>query len=136
MTAIQQRTSCFVWSTLDPIFLSGSFIGSSPFADALGKSDTHVIVTQVVPSPWEETLPLVREYRADLRSMDPSASADFGDLEGYIASRHIGKFKRRSMKTRCLQENPAPPRAWRKPRANYPDPRRTHPRYWLLIDWT
>ena len=74
-------------SDLSPLFLSVSFVGSGPFADALGKIDAHIIVTQVVPYPLDDTLPIAREYQADLKIMDPSASAGFGDLEGYIAAR-------------------------------------------------
>jgi branched-chain amino acid transport system substrate-binding protein len=56
-----------------------------------------VIVTQVVPCPSDDGIPIVREYRADLKAMDPSASAGFGDLEGYIAARiltlAVGKIR-------------------------------------------
>lgn len=74
-------------SDLNPIFVSGSFIGGTSFAEALGNTDARVISTQVVPDPWDDTLPIIGEYRADLKALDPSASAGFGDLEGYIAAR-------------------------------------------------
>ena len=54
---------------------------------ALGKTDAHVIVTQVVPYPSDDSIPIVREYQVDLKDIDWSASAGFGDLEGYIAAR-------------------------------------------------
>jgi branched-chain amino acid transport system substrate-binding protein len=72
---------------LNPIFLNVSFVGGDSLAEALGQTDAHVIVTQIVPNPLDDTFPVVRQYRADLKLMDPSASADFGDLEGYIAAR-------------------------------------------------
>ena len=71
---------------LSPLFLSVSFVGSS-LAEALGKTDAHVIVTQVVPFPADDSVPIVREYQDDLKDIDWSASAGFGDLEGYIAAR-------------------------------------------------
>jgi branched-chain amino acid transport system substrate-binding protein len=74
-------------SGLDPIFLSGSFVGSDSLSKALSEIDAKVIVTQAVPYPLDDTLPIVREYRDDLRAIDPSATAGFGDLEGYIATR-------------------------------------------------
>jgi ABC-type branched-subunit amino acid transport system substrate-binding protein len=74
-------------SNLDPLFLSVSFVGSISLIEALGDTDARVIVTQVVPCPWDEGIPIVREYRADLKAVDPSAIAGFGDLEGYIAAR-------------------------------------------------
>jgi ABC-type branched-subunit amino acid transport system substrate-binding protein len=74
-------------SDLNPIFLSVSFVGGNSLVQALGKTDAHVIVTQIVPYPLDKTIPIVREYQADLKATDPSASADFGDFEGYIAAR-------------------------------------------------
>jgi branched-chain amino acid transport system substrate-binding protein len=74
-------------SQLNPLFLNVSFVGSNSFAQALGKTDAHIIVTQVVPYPADDTVPIVREYAADLKAFDSSASAGFGDLEGYIAAR-------------------------------------------------
>lgn len=74
-------------SDLNPVFVSGSSNGSSSFAKALGNTDARVIGTQVVPDPSDDALPIVGDYRADLHAADPSASAGFGDLEGYIAAR-------------------------------------------------
>jgi branched-chain amino acid transport system substrate-binding protein len=73
-------------ANINPLFLSVSFVGSS-FIEALGDTDARVIITQVVPCPSDDSLPIVREYRADLKAVDPSASAGFGDFEGYIAAR-------------------------------------------------
>ncbi len=69
------------------LFLNVSFVGSIPLAKELGKTDAKVIVMQVVPSPLDTSLPLIREYHADLRAVDPNAVPGFGDLEGYIAAR-------------------------------------------------
>ena len=74
-------------SGLSPLFLNVSFVGGNSLAEALGKCDAHIIVTQIVPLPSDESVPIVREYRADLKAMDPSASSGFVDLEGYIAAR-------------------------------------------------
>jgi branched-chain amino acid transport system substrate-binding protein len=74
-------------SELNPLFLSLSFVGSRWLASVLGNTDARIIVTQVVPFPSDDNLPLVREYAADLKAMNPSATASFGDLEGYIDAR-------------------------------------------------
>jgi branched-chain amino acid transport system substrate-binding protein len=74
-------------SDLSLLFLNVSFVGSSSLAEALGKTDARVIVTQVVPDPSDDSIPIVREYQDDLKDIDWSASAGFGDLEGYIAAR-------------------------------------------------
>jgi branched-chain amino acid transport system substrate-binding protein len=72
---------------LNPLFLNASFVGGNSLADALGKTDAQIIVTQVVPFPSDESVPIVREYQIDLKAFDPSASAGFCDLEGYIDAR-------------------------------------------------
>ena len=72
---------------LSPLFLNVSFVGGSSLAEALGKTDARIIVTQVVPSPSDDSVPIVREYQDDLKDIDYAASAGFGDLEGYIAAR-------------------------------------------------
>jgi branched-chain amino acid transport system substrate-binding protein len=76
-------------SELNPLFLNVSFVGSGSLANSLRKTDAHIIVTQVVPCPWDDTAPIVREYRADLAATEPSVSAGYGDLEGYIAARIV-----------------------------------------------
>ncbi len=87
-------------SGLNPLFLNVSFVGGNSFAGALGKRDAHIIVTQVVPFPADDSIPLVHDYQADLKAMDPSASVGFGDLEGYIAVRIL---------TLALEEIEGPP---------------------------
>jgi branched-chain amino acid transport system substrate-binding protein len=74
-------------SGLNPLFLSISFVDSDSFAAALGQTDAHIIVTQVVPDPWDKGIPLAGEYQTDLKAMDPLASPGFVDFEGYIAAR-------------------------------------------------
>ncbi|MBV8141755.1 MAG: ABC transporter substrate-binding protein [Verrucomicrobia bacterium] len=76
-------------SDLNPLFLNVSSVGSGALADSLGKTDSHLVVTQVVPCPKDDSIAIVREYRADLVAMYPSASAGHGDLEGYIAARIV-----------------------------------------------
>jgi branched-chain amino acid transport system substrate-binding protein len=74
-------------SDLNPIFLALSFVDSNSLAEAMGKTDAQIIVTQVVPDPADEGIPMVGEYHADLKAIDPLAAAGFVDLEGYIAAR-------------------------------------------------
>jgi branched-chain amino acid transport system substrate-binding protein len=74
-------------SHLNPLFLNVSFVGSNSLAALLGNTDAHIIVTQVVPYPSNDSIRIVREYQSDLKATDSSASAGFGDLEGYIDAR-------------------------------------------------
>jgi branched-chain amino acid transport system substrate-binding protein len=74
-------------SDLNPLFLNVSFVGSRWLATVLGNTDAQIIVTQVVPDPLDDRLPIAGEYRADLKAMNSPACASFGDFEGYIAAR-------------------------------------------------
>ncbi|MEO5354201.1 MAG: ABC transporter substrate-binding protein [Magnetococcus sp. XQGC-1] len=75
---------------LEALFLSVSFVGSDALVKALGEGYEGVIVTQVVPH-FMSDLPLVAEFRADLREMDPLVEPSFGSLEGYIGMRILGR---------------------------------------------
>ena len=68
-------------------FVHLSFVGSGPLAHELGRNDAPVAVMQVVPSPLDAGLPIVREYLADRHALGATTPAGVGDLEGYIAAR-------------------------------------------------
>lgn len=72
---------------LRSLFLNVSFVGSSSLAQLLPPGTPGVIVTQVVPDPERQDLPLVAEYRADLEQFAAGAEPNFGSLEGYAAAR-------------------------------------------------
>jgi ABC-type branched-subunit amino acid transport system substrate-binding protein len=74
-------------SGMNPLFLSVSSVGSSSLAEALGKTDIQLIVTQVVPDPTDDNIPIAGDYKVDLEAINSSASPGFGDFEGYIAAR-------------------------------------------------
>lgn len=72
---------------MDPTFVTISFVGSKALAAELGADGEGVIVSQVVPSPWDDTLPIVQEYQAAMKAADPAAEFGFVSLEGYITGR-------------------------------------------------
>lgn len=72
-----------------------SFVGANALAAALGPAGEGVYVTQVVPFPEGDAMPLLAEYRAALRAHDPEAPPGFGSLEGYIAGRLTVEVLRR-----------------------------------------
>lgn len=76
---------------LESLFLSVSFVGGDFLARALGPEISRVVVTQVVPHPDDLTLPLVADFRADLKELAPAGAASFVALEGYIAARLLGR---------------------------------------------
>jgi len=71
----------------NPQFASIAFLGSDPFAKELGALAEGTIVTQVAPSPFDPSSPLVARYQQALRQYDPSAAPDYVSLEGYMAGR-------------------------------------------------
>lgn len=74
---------------MDPTFITISFVGSKAFAAELGAAGEGVIVSQVVPQPWDNSLPIVAEYQAALTALDASAEPGFVSLEGYVAGRLV-----------------------------------------------
>jgi branched-chain amino acid transport system substrate-binding protein len=69
------------------IFVNISFVGSNSLAKDLGELGAGVIITQVVPFPDDNSLPLVARYKAALKAMDPAAQVGFVSLEGYAVGR-------------------------------------------------
>ncbi|HLW92212.1 MAG TPA: ABC transporter substrate-binding protein [Roseiarcus sp.] len=68
-------------------FAGISFLGSDAFSKELGPEATGAIVTQVMPSPADASLPVVARYREALKAFDPAAAPNPISLEGYIAAR-------------------------------------------------
>ncbi len=68
----------------NPTFVNISFVGSKALAEELGPDGDGVIVSQVVPLPWDDTIPVVARYRAALAAHQPDAEPDFVSLEGYL----------------------------------------------------
>lgn len=64
-----------------------SFVGSDALAAALGPAGDGVYISQVVPFPGGDAIPLLAEYRKALTANDVRAQPSFGSLEGYIAGR-------------------------------------------------
>lgn len=70
-----------------PAFVNISFVGANALAEELGPDGEGVIVSQVVPFPWDRSLKLVADYQAAQQAFDPTVTPDFVSLEGYIAGR-------------------------------------------------
>jgi branched-chain amino acid transport system substrate-binding protein len=68
-----------------PFFLNVSFVGTAALVDALGGAGDDVLITQVMPSPSDSALPIVTQYRADMKAAGHTA-LDYTDLEGYVAA--------------------------------------------------
>ena len=71
----------------DATFVNISFVGSEALANALGADGEGVIISQVVPFPWDESTPAVAAYQKALAATKPDASFGFVTLEGYLVGR-------------------------------------------------
>ncbi|MFY0635388.1 MAG: ABC transporter substrate-binding protein [Vannielia sp.] len=71
----------------EPTFVNISFVGSEALAGELGEAGEGVIISQVVPFPWDASLPVVAEYQAAMLAMSPDAHPGFVTLEGYLTGR-------------------------------------------------
>ena len=72
---------------VDALIVNISFVGANALANALKPAGEGVYVTQVVPFPEGDEMPLLAEYRGALAAYDSAALPEFGSLEGYIAGR-------------------------------------------------
>ncbi|WP_406871203.1 ABC transporter substrate-binding protein [Thioclava sp. 'Guangxiensis'] len=72
---------------MDAVFVNISFVGSDALSKELGAEGEGVIISQVVPFPWDDSLPLVKQYQAALKTVAPDAAPGFVTLEGYITGR-------------------------------------------------
>jgi branched-chain amino acid transport system substrate-binding protein len=68
-----------------PVFANVSFVGTSALVKELGGEGEGVLVSQVMPSPWDSAAPIVAKYRADMKAAG-HAELDYTDLEGYVAA--------------------------------------------------
>ena len=73
----------------DPTFVNVSFVGSDALAKELGSNGAGVVVTQVVPFPLDNKIPVVGRYQAALKSVAPDAKPGFVSLEGYLVGRTL-----------------------------------------------
>ncbi len=74
-------------TSFDPVFVNISFVGASALAKELGPDGKGVVVSQVVPFPWDASLKVVADYQAAIKSLDPKAEPEFVSLEGYLVGR-------------------------------------------------
>jgi ABC-type branched-subunit amino acid transport system substrate-binding protein len=71
-----------------PQFVTLSPIGVDLLVKEMGADQARGIgITQVMPYPWNDAMPLVRDYKNAIASSDKSAEPNYYGLEGYVAGR-------------------------------------------------
>ncbi|MEM9343898.1 MAG: ABC transporter substrate-binding protein [Pseudomonadota bacterium] len=71
----------------NPTFVNISFVGSNALRQELGDAGDGVIISQVVPFPWDTSLPIVQEYHDALAASGAGTEPDFVSFEGYLVGR-------------------------------------------------
>jgi len=74
-------------SSFNPLFVNISFVGANALAQELGHNGAGVIVSQVVPFPWDASIKVVADYQAAEKALYPDQMPDFVSLEGYLSGR-------------------------------------------------
>ena len=82
----------------NPTFWNVSFVGSKALARELDKEGRGVQISQVVPFPWDGSVPVVKEYQKLLIEHAKGEQPGFGTLEGYIAAKVMVEGLRRAGK--------------------------------------
>jgi branched-chain amino acid transport system substrate-binding protein len=78
----------------DIIFCNISFVGTESLRKVLGGYGQDVVVSQVVPSPNDTDIELVREYQAAMTKYQHDSAISFTSLEGYIGGKLFGEIAR------------------------------------------
>jgi len=77
-------------------FYNVSFVGTQALADELGKDGAGVVVSQVVPSPYNAARPIAREFVEAVKKAGGDYQANFSSMEGYLAAKVIVDGLRRA----------------------------------------
>lgn len=70
-------------------FFNVSFVGTKALADELGKDGTGVVISQVVPSPYNSAAPIVREFQSAVAAHGKNVSINYSSFEGYLAAKML-----------------------------------------------
>ncbi len=71
----------------DTVYCNISFVGTEALRNELGSAGEGCIISQVVKFPWDESVPLVKEYAAAMKQYQPSSKTGFVSLEGYMVGK-------------------------------------------------
>jgi branched-chain amino acid transport system substrate-binding protein len=76
-------------------FFNVSFVGTQALADELGKDAAGVVVSQVVPSPYNAGRAITREFIEAARKGGADYQVNFSSMEGYLAAKVMVEGLRR-----------------------------------------
>lgn len=77
-------------------FYNVSFVGTQALADELGKEGAGVVVSQVMPTPYNNVKGISREFVEAVRKTNGAVNANFSSMEGYVAAKVLAEGLRRA----------------------------------------
>ena len=99
MVTLYKPTAAFVLAMKkvgrNPMFMTLSPVGTEQLAQELGAASRGIGVSQVVPYPWNDTAPVVREYQKLVAK--PGTYSYYG-MEGYLMAKTLVEGLRRAGK--------------------------------------
>ena len=72
-----------------PIFLNVSYVGSDALAATLSNKGLGVVITQVVPYPFDKRIPVVAQYHQMTQKYMKDSKISFTGMEGFIAAKAL-----------------------------------------------
>jgi ABC-type branched-subunit amino acid transport system substrate-binding protein len=85
-------------------FFNVSFVGTQALADELGKEGAGVVVSQVVPSPYNPANGITREFNDAVYKSNSATKANFSSLEGFLAAKVLVEGLRRAPGGKATRE--------------------------------
>jgi len=99
MVTLYKPTAAFVQAMKkagkNPMFMTLSPVGAEQLAQELGAASRGIGVSQVVPYPWNDTVPVVREYQ---KLISKSGSYSYYGMEAYLMAKTLVEGLRRGGK--------------------------------------
>jgi ABC-type branched-subunit amino acid transport system substrate-binding protein len=82
----------------DAVFANISFVGSKSLMSRLGDDTDNVIISQVVPLPFDSSNKSVKEYQEVFSKYYPNSSYGFVSLEGFLSAKLVVEALQKSGK--------------------------------------
>lgn len=73
-----------------------SFVGTQALSDELGKDAAGIVISQVMPSPYNPARAITREFTEAVKKAGGESTANFSSMEGYLAAKVLTEGLRRA----------------------------------------
>ncbi|MDR2838448.1 MAG: ABC transporter substrate-binding protein [Azonexus sp.] len=97
IVSLYKQTAAFIRAMKkvdqNPMFMTLSPVGAERLVEELGKDARGVGISQVVPYPWNDTVPVVREYQ---KLVAKPGSYTYHGMEAYLMARTLVEGLRRA----------------------------------------